>query len=68
MSELQRFLPQDQELLSGLLYRVGYWISNVDDTDEGNESGENRTPTHDRMPDKNIKSGQKQGIDKRDGS
>lgn len=38
MSELQRFLPQDQELLSGLLYRVGYWISNVDDTDEGNES------------------------------
>ncbi len=37
-SELQRFLPKDQELLSGILYRIGYWISHVDDTDEGDRS------------------------------
>ncbi len=38
MSELQRFLPKDQEILSGILYRIGYWMSNVDDTDEEDKS------------------------------
>jgi len=38
MSGLQRFVPKEQELLSGILYRIGYWISHVDDTDEGEES------------------------------
>lgn len=34
MSELSRFLPESQDLLVGLFYRVGLWISRVDDTDE----------------------------------
>ncbi|MDY0030187.1 MAG: hypothetical protein RBR86_09630 [Pseudobdellovibrionaceae bacterium] len=38
MSGLQRFVPKEQELLSGIFYRIGYWISHVDDTDESDES------------------------------
>lgn len=38
MSELQRFLPADQDFLVGIFYRVGYWISHVDDTDLSSES------------------------------
>ncbi|HOO52537.1 MAG TPA: hypothetical protein PLK94_14775 [Alphaproteobacteria bacterium] len=38
MSGLQRFVPNERELLSGVFYRIGYWISHVDDTDEGDES------------------------------
>lgn len=38
MSELSRFLPEDQDLLVGLFYRVGLWISHVDDTDEDETS------------------------------
>ncbi len=38
MSELQRFLPADQELLVGLFYRVGQWMSNIDDTDTSDKS------------------------------
>lgn len=38
MSELQRFVPEDQELLVGIFYRTGYWISTIDDTDVGEES------------------------------
>ncbi len=38
MSELERFTPQDQDLLIGLFYRVGIWISHIDDTDEGTAS------------------------------
>lgn len=41
MSELGRFLPEDRDLLAGLFYRVGLWVSRVDDTDVGEES-ENR--------------------------
>lgn len=33
MSELQRFLPADQELLVSLFYRIGNWMSHIDDTD-----------------------------------
>lgn len=40
MSELERFTPQDQDLLIGLFYRVGIWISHIDDTDEGTASEE----------------------------
>lgn len=40
MSELERFTPQDQDLLIGLFYRVGMWISHIDDTDEGTASEE----------------------------
>lgn len=40
MSELERFTPQDQDLLIGLFYRVGVWISHIDDTDEGTASEE----------------------------
>ena len=38
MSELQRFLPADQDLLVSLFYRVGRWMSDADDTDSGNNS------------------------------
>lgn len=38
MSELQRFLPADQELLVSLFYRIGQWMSEVDDTDIGGKS------------------------------
>lgn len=38
MSELQRFLPDDQELLVSLFYRVGQWMSSVDDTDTPQDS------------------------------
>ncbi|MEK7801834.1 MAG: hypothetical protein AAB276_05210 [Pseudomonadota bacterium] len=33
MSELQRFLPEDQDILVGLMCRIGMWISSIDDTD-----------------------------------
>ena len=38
MSELQRFLPADQELLVSLFYRIGQWMSEADDTDTGDKS------------------------------
>lgn len=38
MSELQRFLPADQEILVGLFYRIGVWMSEADDTDMGSKS------------------------------
>lgn len=38
MSELQRFTPADQDLLVGLFYRVGHWMSQVDDSDLGEDS------------------------------
>lgn len=38
MSGLQRFLPEDQDLLVGLFYRVGHWMSDADDSDVGTES------------------------------
>jgi len=38
MSELERFLPADQDILVSLFYRVGQWMSQVDDTDSGEES------------------------------
>ena len=38
MSELQRFVPEDQELLVSIFYRTGYWVSTIDDTDVGEES------------------------------
>lgn len=38
MSGLQRFLPADQDVLVGVFYRVGPWMSGVDDTDIGDES------------------------------
>jgi hypothetical protein len=38
MSELQRFLPADQDLLVGLFYRVGRWMSDADDTDASETS------------------------------
>lgn len=40
MSELQRFLPDDQELMAGVLFRIGCWMSGVDDTDVGEASEE----------------------------
>jgi len=30
MSELERFLPADQDILVSLFYRVGQWMSQVD--------------------------------------
>ena len=33
MSELQRFVPVDQDTLAGILYRVGHWMIHIDDTD-----------------------------------
>lgn len=43
MSDLQRFVPSEQELLVSLFYRVGHWLSNVDDTDldDASENMEN---------------------------
>lgn len=38
MSELQRFLPTDQDLLVSLFYRIGRWMSDVDDTDTNEKS------------------------------
>jgi hypothetical protein len=38
MAELQRFLPADQDLLVGLFYRVGRWISDADDSDMDDKS------------------------------
>lgn len=38
MSELQRFLPADQDLLASLFYRIGQWMSQADDTDTGANS------------------------------
>lgn len=40
MSELQRFSPEDQDVLVGLLCRVGMWISGIDDTDVSTASEE----------------------------
>jgi hypothetical protein len=40
MSELGRFVPGDRDLLTGLFYRAGYWISHIDDTDLGTGSEE----------------------------
>ena len=33
MSELHRFPPADQDILVSLLYRIGVWMSDIDDTD-----------------------------------
>ncbi len=33
MSGIDSFLPQEQDLLIGVFFRVGYWISHIDDTD-----------------------------------
>lgn len=30
---LGNFLPEEQDLLIGIFYRVGFWISHIDDTD-----------------------------------
>lgn len=38
MSELERFLPADQDLLVSLFYRIGQWMSQADDTDTGEDS------------------------------
>lgn len=38
MSELDRFLPADQDLLVSLFYRIGQWMSQADDTDTSEES------------------------------
>lgn len=38
MSALQRFRPEDQDLLVGIFYRVGYWMSHIDDTDLDDKS------------------------------
>lgn len=38
MSELQRFLPADQDLLVSMFYRIGQWMSQADDTDLGDDS------------------------------
>lgn len=38
MSELERFLPADQDLLVSLFYRIGQWMSEADDTDTGEDS------------------------------
>ncbi len=38
MSELERFLPSDQDLLVSLFYRIGQWMAQVDDTDSGEDS------------------------------
>ena len=38
MSELQRFLPADQDLLVSLFYRIGQWMSHIDDTDTSDHS------------------------------
>lgn len=38
MSELTRFLPQDQERLCSVFYRLGVWMSAADDTDIGTRS------------------------------
>ncbi len=41
MSGLGSFLPQEQDLLIGIFFRVGYWISHVDDTDLSDVSEHN---------------------------
>jgi hypothetical protein len=46
MPELSRFLPEDQDLLVGLFYRVGLWISHIDDTDEDETS---ETAEHEQL-------------------
>ncbi len=38
MSGLGNFLPEEQDLLIGIFYRVGFWISHIDDTDISEES------------------------------
>ena len=38
MSEVQRFLPTDQDVLISLFYRIGHWMSNIDDTDMDEKS------------------------------
>lgn len=38
MSELQRFLAPDQDLMVGLFYRVGRWMSDADDSDSNDKS------------------------------
>jgi hypothetical protein len=35
---LGNFLPQEQDLIIGIFFRIGYWISHVDDTDVGDAS------------------------------
>jgi hypothetical protein len=46
MPELSRFLPEDQDLLVGLFYRVGLWMSHIDDTDEDETS---ETAEHEQL-------------------
>jgi hypothetical protein len=38
MTGLGGFLPEEQDLLIGIFFRVGYWISHVDDTDISEQS------------------------------
>ena len=38
MSELHRFPPADQDVLVSLFYRIGVWMSGIDDTDTGDRS------------------------------
>jgi hypothetical protein len=40
MTGLGGFLPEEQDLLIGIFFRVGYWISHVDDTDISDRSEE----------------------------
>lgn len=35
---LGNFLPEEQDLLIGIFYRVGFWISHIDDTDVEDKS------------------------------
>lgn len=38
MSGLGAFLPKEQDFLIGIFYRVGYWMSYIDDTDVSDRS------------------------------
>ncbi len=38
MSELSRFPPADQDILVSVFYRIGLWMSGIDDTDIGDHS------------------------------
>ena len=38
MTGLGGFLPEEQDLLIGIFFRVGYWISHIDDTDVSDHS------------------------------
>lgn len=35
---LGNFLPQEQDLVIGIFFRIGYWISHIDDTDVDDKS------------------------------